>query len=106
MWQPHNMTPTRQHLSRPDYVELWKALDPGLQNYLHDDGYLHHPLIVEPIVDAKLIPYTNDSYRKRKAHRTHPGYVEQTRPNPRHPYQQRPITAVQQHVQDRKHRPG
>src|SRR5260370_6123613 len=23
------------------------------------------------------------------------GYVEQTRPNPRHPYQQRPITAVQ-----------
>jgi hypothetical protein len=24
-----------------------------------------------------------------------PGYVEQTGPNPRHPYQQRPITAVQ-----------
>jgi hypothetical protein len=25
----------------------------------------------------------------------YPGYIEQTGPNPRHPYQQRPVTAVQ-----------
>jgi hypothetical protein len=39
--------------------------------------------------EAEAMP-SQDSFRLHD-----PGYVEQTGPNPRHPYQQRPITAVQ-----------
>jgi hypothetical protein len=39
--------------------------------------------------EAGAMP-SQDSFRLHD-----PGYVEQTGPNPRHPYQQRPITAVQ-----------
>jgi hypothetical protein len=63
-----NMTRTRQQLSWPAYVELWQALDPELQNCFHADGCLSHPLIIEPIVNASLIPYINEAYRKKKAH--------------------------------------
>jgi hypothetical protein len=62
------MTRTRQHLAWPDYIELSQALDPELQNHFHIDGFLSHPVIVEPFVDARLISSINESYRKKKAH--------------------------------------
>jgi hypothetical protein len=53
--------------SNHSFAELRQALDPELRDRFYNDGWVHHPLIIEPDVTARRISFLNDTFRKKNA---------------------------------------